>query len=63
MTGPKKPMHKDVPTHEHHVRAEIDKVHPGHASGEVSYNDLAEEQMLGEKPNPNVVVNPANGLG
>ena len=60
---PKMKKPKDMPTHHDHVRAEIDKHHPGHPSGEASYNDLREEQELGEKPGPNTVINPANGLG
>ncbi len=49
-------------THVEHVRAEVEKASPGHQAGEASFNDLRQEQLLGEKPAPNVAINPANGL-
>jgi len=51
-------------SHVEHVKAEVLKVSPDHGvHNPESFNDTREQAMLGEKIGPNVVVNPANGLG
>ena len=60
---------EDVPkkggTHVDHVKAQVATVSPDHGAqhNPESFNDTKEQAMLGEKPAPNIVVNPANGLG
>ena len=57
--------HKKGDTHVDHVKAAILKVSPDHGAqhNPESFNDSKEQAQLGEKPGPDVMINPANGLG